>query len=469
MGVKICPECGGKVSESRDTCIHCGHTFSKPSEQNTKKCPDCGTDVDVSINECPECGYLFEEKKEEKHSQKQEHIANVTCSSCGSGDLEKLDDYTYRCKHCSCIVKVKKPDVNVYNINSFVGDSKTENIPVYQVIKDLNEEVFVRNAVLHLAKEDNVSPLFLENFKVDKTMVSLSYLTYITKEYSVDVSYSCDIGTNHRVTYYDDDGNAHTKTETEWAPFSGTATDGGNTTFCAFGDETDINTFIPYFTYSLYEFEEFKESDRYPLKRRADRSAEESAKRCQIGSVEFRCRTNLPGDYNRSFKASGRCILGDTKAFYYVPTYNLTAFSNDYEVHFSCVANQKGKIRHSFADSYKPSKTGEETMPQIDLAKQQFKQTSFGVISLICAIVLPILLGLSLLLAIFVGSAYFLIGVPIYLGGIISVSILRNKTIHKIHSHLVNKFKERKLEACKKCLRLNNLAPLNEEEIESLL
>lgn len=467
MGIKICPECGGKVSESRDTCIHCGYIFTKEETKETKKCPDCGADIDISSKECPECGYIFEEKEKPKKKSKEEHIANVTCSSCGSGDLEQLDDYTYRCKHCSCIVKVKKPDVNVYNINSFASDSKAADIPVYQVVKNLDEEVFVRDAVLHLAKADNVSPTFLENFRVDKSMVSLAYITYITKEYSVDVSYSCDIGTDHKVTYYDSEGNAHNKTETRWEPFSGTSADGGDTTFCAFGDETDIEAFIPYFNHTIYEFEAFKENERYPLKQRADRSADESAKRCEIGSLEYRCRTNLPGDYNRNFKTTGRCTLSDAKAFYYVPCYSLTAMSNNHKVSFGCVANQNGIIRHSFEESSSTFNEGDETLPSIDKAKDIFKKTSFGVISLICVIVFPILLGFSIIFAIAI-SAYFLIGTPIYFGCLIAVIVTRKNSIQTIHSGNVSKFKERKLEACENCLRANNLAPLTEEEIESL-
>ena len=56
MGVKICPECGGKVSESRNTCIHCGYIFPSEKPKETKKCPDCEADVDIDVNECPECG-----------------------------------------------------------------------------------------------------------------------------------------------------------------------------------------------------------------------------------------------------------------------------------------------------------------------------------------------------------------------------------------------------------------------------
>lgn len=43
MAVKICPECGGKVAETRNDCIHCGYVFPV-----LKKCPECATEVKVN-------------------------------------------------------------------------------------------------------------------------------------------------------------------------------------------------------------------------------------------------------------------------------------------------------------------------------------------------------------------------------------------------------------------------------------
>ena len=58
MGIKICPKCSGKVSTSRNVCIHCGYVFP-----TTKKCPDCGENLNLDVLECPGCGYLFEKDK----------------------------------------------------------------------------------------------------------------------------------------------------------------------------------------------------------------------------------------------------------------------------------------------------------------------------------------------------------------------------------------------------------------------
>ncbi len=67
MGIRICPKCKGKVSTSRNVCIHCGYVF--PS---SKKCPDCGEPVDISVLECPVCGYLFNKESLEKRSSTEE-------------------------------------------------------------------------------------------------------------------------------------------------------------------------------------------------------------------------------------------------------------------------------------------------------------------------------------------------------------------------------------------------------------
>ena len=74
MGVRICPQCKGKVSESRNDCPHCGYDFSKK-----KKCPDCQEMIDINVSVCPICGYYFEqvEKKEEPKVEPKDEVKTV--------------------------------------------------------------------------------------------------------------------------------------------------------------------------------------------------------------------------------------------------------------------------------------------------------------------------------------------------------------------------------------------------------
>ena len=72
MGIKICPDCGGKVSESRSECPHCGYIFG-----NKITCPDCGKELDSTCLECPDCGYVFEKQEVYQQSPKATTIQVV--------------------------------------------------------------------------------------------------------------------------------------------------------------------------------------------------------------------------------------------------------------------------------------------------------------------------------------------------------------------------------------------------------
>ena len=53
MGVVNCPNCGGKVSSSRNNCPHCNYVFKKIT------CPECKEECSDGLKECPTCGYVF--------------------------------------------------------------------------------------------------------------------------------------------------------------------------------------------------------------------------------------------------------------------------------------------------------------------------------------------------------------------------------------------------------------------------
>ncbi len=54
MGIRICPECGGKVANSLDACPHCGYVFTKEIA-----CPECGESCKSEASACPTCGHRF--------------------------------------------------------------------------------------------------------------------------------------------------------------------------------------------------------------------------------------------------------------------------------------------------------------------------------------------------------------------------------------------------------------------------
>ena len=119
MGIKICPQCNGKVSDTRNDCPHCNYIFPK-----LKKCPDCEEEIDDSLLECPICGHFFVEgtkdeivqepivqqeleaqqeaivQQAEKVEQKVEKSEELTCPYCNSTESMQLGNDLYLCNTC---------------------------------------------------------------------------------------------------------------------------------------------------------------------------------------------------------------------------------------------------------------------------------------------------------------------------------------------------------------------------------
>lgn len=119
MGIKICPKCGGKVSDIRNLCIHCGYVF--PSK---KKCPDCEELIDVDAKECPICGHPFsilevdDPIRVEEPIQQQKEVETKDNSSMKlSGDTDEKNESS---------VDVAKQDINEQQDEFIEEDSCSE-------------------------------------------------------------------------------------------------------------------------------------------------------------------------------------------------------------------------------------------------------------------------------------------------------------------------------------------------------
>ena len=51
MAIIVCPECGSKISDTVNQCIHCGSKI--------KICPECGKIYTKDVVSCEECGFAF--------------------------------------------------------------------------------------------------------------------------------------------------------------------------------------------------------------------------------------------------------------------------------------------------------------------------------------------------------------------------------------------------------------------------
>lgn len=113
MGIKICPQCGGKVSETRNDCPHCNYDFG-----SSKKCPDCEELIDISLMECPICGHVFAKEADNKDLQThtitqnksfdidsqalelEQNDNDLTCPYCSSSKQVLFGNNAYLCMVC---------------------------------------------------------------------------------------------------------------------------------------------------------------------------------------------------------------------------------------------------------------------------------------------------------------------------------------------------------------------------------
>ncbi len=90
MGIKICPDCEGKVSESLDACPHCGHEFKEEIS-----CPDCGEMVAADSASCPVCGHKFISKSAQYQivnnvEAPKAKVIDIACPNCSSKDFLRV-------------------------------------------------------------------------------------------------------------------------------------------------------------------------------------------------------------------------------------------------------------------------------------------------------------------------------------------------------------------------------------------
>lgn len=208
MGVKICPECNGKVAEARKTCPHCGYDFSSAK----KKCPDCEEEIDAKLIECPHCGHEF---------------VSVT------PNVE---------------VAQEEPEISKTEVSEKVEEDLDDGvIESLEAKKTIDEKAFMKY-LLTTMSEDEKCPNDIMDAKFGE--IEFCYKEIILTSSEVDMNFSCTIGydrkedyiaqeykTVHQGEYYSLRGVQHyapetkkyecdvvkTRTVTDWSAYNGSS------------------------------------------------------------------------------------------------------------------------------------------------------------------------------------------------------------------------------------------------------
>ncbi len=96
MSIRICPECGGKCTDTRNDCPHCGYVFPKVEITNFEKV----NDKNIRTN-----------------------IVSIKCPHCGSNDVTAIDSENYKCNVCDSTFMLDKGPDTVINGNIIINES----------------------------------------------------------------------------------------------------------------------------------------------------------------------------------------------------------------------------------------------------------------------------------------------------------------------------------------------------------
>ena len=133
MGIRICPDCGGKVSNSRKDCIHCGYVFPV-----TKQCPDCGESVEENAKECPICGHIFIQ------TQHSVGIDGFEFEIVGDHAVLKKVDANKVAGNVVIPSKYQGKSVTIIGKQAFYDCSNLTSITIPASVKSIRESAFER-------------------------------------------------------------------------------------------------------------------------------------------------------------------------------------------------------------------------------------------------------------------------------------------------------------------------------------
>ena len=174
--------------------------------------------------------------------------------------------------------------------------SKLSNIE--RINKEHTKDEFLRDVLIQLAlKETTPTDIFNSQFQ----SVEEKEAEYLMVSAEVNVSYSCTVGYDKKVEYYED-GRKKTRTVTNWKPFSGTNAseetvfEGNGANAEEYAWDNEVRSFI----YSCKK-ESFMEYTGKEIN--VNTNALERAKKSCISSCFY--RVSLPGDHQKDKDYSG--------------------------------------------------------------------------------------------------------------------------------------------------------------------
>lgn len=307
---------------------------------------------------------------------------SLICTTCGSNDIQIVDDNYCVCKHCGTKIILDNNKTNITNneINLLIKEFDG-SLPFYELETIKGSDEFLRDTLVDLAKNKETPS---EIFDIEYEPVKMVYRKISKIDVDVDVSYSASIGYDRKETYrtkervynrekgrYENEIVENTRIVTDWEPISGSKSYSYSTGLCLdsydFDEEGEVNSIEQVFpswvtsqTVKSFDPKKNSVSPEMPSQKQIDDYADV----CASKSVK-RCKSSLPGDSIKNFNYSAR-ESKDVKA-YVVPQYVLQYELKGVKYSLKSLAGSRRMTTGSWPNASNKvlAETTKETMPLI--------------------------------------------------------------------------------------------------------
>lgn len=187
-------------------CQNCGAAMSFDVSSQNLKCPNCGNEIEIKHDESKIIEHELTIKEINSIKAEEKTSTSMECEGCGAIVEVDATSTATECPYCGAKYVLAQKQMDAL-VPDGVVPFKIDKVKVGEIYHDwIKSRWLAPNALKNLYQTDKIQGI---------------YMPFWTFDADVEASYRAMGGIDREVTYEDDEGETHTKIETDWYPTSG--------------------------------------------------------------------------------------------------------------------------------------------------------------------------------------------------------------------------------------------------------
>ena len=187
-------------------CQNCGAVMKFDVSSQNLKCPNCGNEIEIEHDESKIVEHELTREAIKSIKAEEKTSTSMECEGCGAIVEVDATSTATECPYCGAKYVLAKKQMDAL-VPDGVVPFKIDKVRVGEIYHDwIKSRWLAPNALKSLYQTDKLQGI---------------YMPFWTFDADVEASYHAMGGIDRQVTYEDDEGETHTRIETDWYPTSG--------------------------------------------------------------------------------------------------------------------------------------------------------------------------------------------------------------------------------------------------------